>query len=121
MDQVLPTSKASKLTRIIHEGIVFCSGGGFLDLGCIARIRRRRPVGRPAGDLGLGWVRFRGCRGACVRQLSLGRGLEEKLEKPLSRAGCRQCDDDPGILLDDGGGQLDEMQPQRVELGATPR
>lgn len=36
------------------------------------------------------------------------------------RTRCRQGDDDPGLLLDDGGGQLDEVQPQRVELGAAP-
>jgi hypothetical protein len=64
------------LARIIHEAVVFCSGGRFPGLGLVARIRRRRPVGRPAGDLGYEWcgLRFRGCRGARVRLLSVGRG-----------------------------------------------
>ena len=43
------------------------------------------------------------------------------MQKPPSWARCRQRDDDPGLLFDDGGGQLHEMQPQRVELGAAPR
>lgn len=38
-----------------------------------------------------------------------------------SWAQCRQRDDDPGLLFDDGGGQFHEMQPQGVELGAAPR
>ena len=32
-----------------------------------------------------------------------------------------QRHDDPGFLLDDGGGQFDQVQPQRVELGFPPR
>lgn len=51
----------------------------------------------------------------------MGECVEEKVEKSLSRARWRQCDDDPGLLLDYGGGQLDDMQLQRVELGAAPR
>ena len=33
----------------------------------------------------------------------------------------RQMDGDPGLHLDDAGGDLDEAQAQGVELGAPPR
>jgi hypothetical protein len=39
----------------------------------------------------------------------------------LPGTGRRQRHDDAGLLLDDSGSELDEVQTQRVELGAAPR
>ena len=71
--------------------------------------------------LGL-WFRFRDDRGARASGRSWrGEGIEEQAQKPLLWAGGRQREGDPGLLFDDGGRELDEMQAERVELGAAPR
>ncbi len=45
--------------------------------------------------------------------------LEQQAHDGRGGAGARQVDGDPGLHLDDAGGDLDEPQAQRVELGAA--
>ncbi len=46
--------------------------------------------------------------------------LEQQAHDGRGGACARQMDRDPGLHLDDAGGDLDEAQAQGVELGAPP-
>jgi hypothetical protein len=46
--------------------------------------------------------------------------LEQQADDGSGGTGARQVDGDPGLHLDDAGGDLDEAQAQGVELGAPP-
>jgi len=60
-----------------------------------------------AGRLASGWFWWR-------------EGIEEEAQQSFLRTGRRQGDEDAGLFLDDGGSELDEVQAERVELGAAP-
>jgi len=50
-----------------------------------------------------------------------GERIEDQTEKPLAGTGRWQRHEDAGLFLDDSGRQFDQVQAQRVELGAAPR
>ena len=49
-----------------------------------------------------------------------GQRVEQEPDEALTWARGWQRHDDPCFLLDDGRGQFDQVEAQRVELSATP-
>ena len=87
------------------------------------RLRSRR-AGRRFLGLGRRWrLREKGSGGGRLPRASgneARQALEDEAEAPLIGSACRQVDLDLGLQFDDAGGDLDQAQPQRVELHDAP-
>ena len=84
------------------------------------------PVGRRRSGMGDRWggealeVAGRGLGRGTRPRLSGDQAAEDEVEDRLIGRAGRQMDLDLGFHLDDAGGDLDQPQPQRVELGDPP-